>query len=414
MTIEQYKTQKNIELLAQRWPKTSSIIFYTPRRFEGNLKYAFIDICARIKKQSLPVAAYFLTLHVEDYLSLRAEDLPVIHWSPETEKPLKSLLDASVVVEDGFYYDSPPTPPLLFSALQGAKQVNLWHGTPIKKIHLQLTDSMVEIDYHMSAIFKYSASIHTVCLASKNHSDLFKKTFLAKSHKVTGYPRNDILKRQLNRADYINVDLETLEQLTALDGKKKIFMYAPTWRDGDPSWLSKIHIEQLAGLISKLDGILLINPHPFERSIAENLLQQIPGIFFQKGHDIYPLLRITDVLITDYSSIIFDYLLTDKVVVLYRPDHDQYIKKSRELIPEQFSSVQLPLAENLGELEGILLQLSDSPKEEQIRLKALHNDFSDSHSSERVGNVLMNLAGCGALKRLVYRFKSFLNNMIKL
>lgn len=414
MTIEQFKIQKNIEILAQQWPKTASIIFYTPRRFEGNLKYAFIDICTRIKKHSLPVTAYFLTLHIEDYLSLRAEDLPVIYWSPEAEKPLKSLLDASVVVEDGFYYDSPPTPPLLFSALHGAKQVNLWHGTPIKKIHLQLTDSFVELDCHISTIFKYSASIHTVCLASKNHSDLFKKAFLAKNYKVTGYPRNDILKRQLNRADYINVDLETLEKLTTLDGQKKIFLYAPTWRDGNPSWLNKIHIEQLAGLISKLDGVLLINPHPFERSIAENLLQQIPGIFFQKGYDIYPLLKIADVLITDYSSIIFDFLLTDKMVVLYRPDHDQYISKSRELIPEQFSSVPLPLAENLEELGEILLQLSDNPKEEQLRLKALHNDFSDSHSSERVGNVLLNLAGCGGFKRLVYRSKSFLSNLVKL
>jgi CDP-glycerol glycerophosphotransferase len=412
MTIEQIKIQRNIEALSHRWPKISSIIFYTPRRFEGNLKYAFIEICARIKKYNFPVTTHFLTLYAEDYFALRSEGLPAIYWSSETKKPLKALLEASVVVEDGFYCDSPPTPPLLFSALQGAKQVNLWHGTPIKKIHLQLTDSFFELDCHMSTIFKYSASIHTVCLASKNHSDLFNKAFLSKNHEVTGYPRNDILKRQITSADRINVDLETLKQVEAVDGKR-IFMYAPTWRDGNPKWISKKNIEQLADIVSILNGVLIVTPHPFERDIAGRMLQEIPGIFFQRGHDIYPFLRITDILITDYSSIIFDFLLTDKVVVLYRPEHDQYIEKSRELIPEQFSSVKLPLAETLEELQDVLLKIPNAPGEEQLKLKTLHNDFNDANSSERVGNVVLNLAGCGILKRFVCCLKNALNNITK-
>lgn len=410
VTPEQLKIQKDIEALSLRWPKIPSIIFYTPRRFEGNLKYAFLDLCEKKRKYRLPIAISFLTLNVDDYFALCSEGLPVIYWSPETTKPLKALLEASVVVEDGFFVDSPPTPPLLFAALRGAIQINLWHGTPIKQIHLHLIDNLVDPDTHFAAIFKYSASIHTLCLASRNHSDLFARAFLAKRHKVTGYPRNDILKRTLARSDYINVDLKTLNVLRSFKGKKKIIMYAPTWRDGNPSWVNRTYVERLAGVVSRLNGVLIVNLHPFERENVGNLLTDIPGVILQKGHDVYPLLSITDILITDYSSIVFDFLLTDRPIVFFRPDQSLYVGQSRELIQEQSVSVQFPAAETFEDLERVLLQLSDRPEANRSRLKDWHNAFDDALSSERVGKVIMGLAGCGVLKRGFCRLKYALNH----
>ena len=79
--------------------------------------------------------------------------------------------------------------------------------------------------------------------------------------------------------------------------------------------------------------VFCVNMHPFEQRWVAELQARYPGIRFIKPlTDIYPILKHASVLLTDYSSLAFDFLLLDRPVVFYRPDHEEYVAKSRALI----------------------------------------------------------------------------------
>jgi CDP-glycerol glycerophosphotransferase (TagB/SpsB family) len=68
---------------------------------------------------------------------------------------------------------------------------------------------------------------------------------------------------------------------------------------------------------------------------AAHIKQQIPSAcFIEPSTDPYPLLRLADILLTDYSSIALDYLLLDRPILFYWPDHADYQRQSRNLLPE--------------------------------------------------------------------------------
>lgn len=399
---------QNIATLSKVWPKKKSIIFYTPGRFEGNLKYSFLYINAFIKKYKIPIYAKFLTLHAEDYFILRKENLPVIYWQDKDGKPVKALLDAAIVIEDGFLIDSSPTPSQLYSLLMGAIKINLWHGTPIKKIHLQLISDNFNISYHMSAIFKYCASVDLMCLASKNHFEIFKNAFISKEYKITGYPRNDILKREISKVDLLNVDAELLSQISLMNDKR-IFLYAPTWRDGNLLWLKKEKITELAEIIKGLNGVLILNPHPFERNLVESNFQNLPGLLINNGYDIYPIMKFVDVLITDYSSILFDFMLLNRPIILYRPDHKSYIKESRDLIDEQENNIKLFKVESFDDLEILLRKFTYKITYEQKKLKSFHNKYNDKNASKRVVVLILKKLKFGISSKMFYKIKTIFN-----
>jgi CDP-glycerol glycerophosphotransferase len=399
--------QRNMRAVADNRKKQRSIVFYTPRRLEGNLKYAYLRCVELLEELRLPAKCWCVTLHRDEYDALSARNLPVLMWSEDEPKPLSELMSAQIVVTDGFLYDNRPTPPLLHAILEGAQKVNLWHGTPIKKIHLQLLDQTASIALHDSAVFRSAADVDTLCIASSHHEGLFSRAFSAKKLVVTGYPRNDVLLRAPNEDDLINVDLKCLEQVRALkQSGKTIFFYAPTWRDGNPRWLSKELVEELNRSVQLAGGCLIMNPHPFEYSYCKDMLAELDGVLVPENVDVYPILALADVLITDYSSILFDYMLLERPIILFRPDHEDYIRKSRNLIPEQATGLPYLTAFNMDELSDCIANYAArNPKEQAQGIKRIHNQHDDARSSERVCKMMFKKLGLGPISRYWTAFR---------
>jgi CDP-glycerol glycerophosphotransferase len=393
--------QRNMRAVADHRKKTRSIVFYTPRRLEGNLKYAYLRCVELIKELGLSAKCWCVTLHREEFDILSERNLPVLMWSENEPKPLSELMAAQIVVTDGFLYDNRPTPPLLHAIMEGAKRVNLWHGTPIKKIHLQLLDQTASIAQHDSAIFRSASEVDTLCIASSHHAGLFNNAFSAKRVVVTGYPRNDVLLRALNENDLINVDLGCLEKIKELkQSGKKIFFYAPTWRDGNPGWMTAELVREMHRSVNAAGACLVVNPHPFEYVHNREMLSSIEGVLVPDSPDVYPILAQVDVLITDYSSIIFDYMLLERPIILYRPDHEDYVRKSRNLIPEQTSGLPYLIASNIGELSACIENNEAHSQNEFVRrVKKLHNENDDARSSERVCKMMFKKLGLGPISR---------------
>lgn len=103
----------------------------------------------------------------------------------------------------------------------------------------------------------------------------------------------------------------------------------PTWRESQRKLFAEhLNLEALNKLMLQKDGLLVLKPHA--NTIVENreVMSHYSNILLLEGGvDIYPLLAYTDVLITDYSSILYDYLLLDnKGVILYLYDYKEYVK----------------------------------------------------------------------------------------
>ncbi|MEM4782150.1 MAG: CDP-glycerol glycerophosphotransferase family protein, partial [Halalkalicoccus sp.] len=104
------------------------------------------------------------------------------------------------------------------------------------------------------------------------------------------------------------------------------------------------------------------------------------------GSDVYPLLRETDALVTDYSSVYFDFLLLDRPVAFYAYDRERYEKRPGFYV-EYDEVTPGPVAETFDELLGALDLVLDSPEAhaaERERVRAMAFDHADDRSAERV------------------------------
>ena len=203
--------------------------------------------------------------------------------------------------------------------------VQTWHGTALKRIEAaapSLPDSYVKNakrDSRMIDIFISSSTYMT---------KIYQTDFwYGKKIYEIGSPRNDIF--------FVSNKTEIRDKVCrklGISGSKKILLYAPTFRNGKDSFLFyDIDVENiLMRLKSKFSGdfVLVIRLHPYfltkvdsERRIKEMFPLSIDATMYD---DIQELLLSTDVLITDYSSCMFDFMLTGKPCFLYTKDVNTY------------------------------------------------------------------------------------------
>jgi CDP-glycerol glycerophosphotransferase len=152
-------------------------------------------------------------------------------------------------------------------------------------------------------------------------------------------------------------------------------------------------LEELNRYCETAGHLLVVNLHPYEQYALTELRSTLSGVVFvQAGTDAYPLLAQASLLITDYSSIAFDYLLLDRPIIHYRPDHKDYQAVSRSLIDGHEMMVGGPCVYTLetlcDALESATAATIDPEQDEHKALRAQLRerlfDHPDGHASERV------------------------------
>jgi CDP-glycerol glycerophosphotransferase len=182
-----------------------------------------------------------------------------------------------------------------------------------------------------------------------------------------------------------------------------VILYAPTFRDGRPDWVLHAGLDTLAQAAAQGGDLLIVNLHPVESPQIPKLAPQLPGVAFVTPRtDIYPLLRQASALVTDYSSVMFDYLHVDAPVLLYRPDHEAYTQKSRRLFDDKLAQLPGPMFTEAAALARVLRRPDLGQTAEHARARAeLRTQWFDHHdglSGQRLLAVLdeeLALAGVG-------------------
>ncbi len=345
-------------------------------RFSDNTKYFFLYL----KKNKKAKRVFFFTDNKEAKRKIHDKDYRIID---SKFKLFFCLLKSKVIVSDA--------PLVIFHYLKKFK-VSLWHGAPIKKIQLMLPLKTNLID---GSIAKIDVFVST---SDFFVSKIFSKAFNVKKFISAGYPRNDVFFRKIDEYDLINTDKSIIRKVKLKRRDNKIIVYMPTFRDtgGDALKDKIINIKDLNNFAKKNNLIFIFKFHPHPN---DNYSLKWSNIWwYPPNKDIYPLLPITDMLITDYSSVAFDYLLLKKPIIFFPYDFHKYVTKDRALVFDYKKMSPGPICYNQTELKSAILNMlkKDIYKKERENLLKLSFKHVDGKASERVyealkGKLMINL-----------------------
>jgi CDP-glycerol glycerophosphotransferase len=265
----------------------------------------------------------------------------------------------------------------------GARYLQTWHGTPLKRIHRDATS--VPPDDVMAALDADIARWDWLVTPGGEGTRLLRSAFRYDGALLeTGYPRNDVLLAPDADARRARVRAE----LGIADGATAV-LYAPTYRDDEarPGAAAALGLD-VAALTDRLgDGaVLLLRLHHYmghqQRPASGGRVRDVSG-----HPDISDLYLAADVLVTDYSSSMFDFAVTGKPIVLFTYDLAHYEGRLRGFTFDLRTGAPGPVVLDQDALTGALLDLPAVAAEHadaHARFVARWCAREDGHASERV------------------------------
>ncbi|MBQ1371939.1 MAG: CDP-glycerol glycerophosphotransferase family protein, partial [Oscillospiraceae bacterium] len=261
-----------------------------------------------------------------------------------------------------------------------------WHGFALKRIEADVGNHL-EPEY-VAAAKRDSSQIDVIVTGSGFMEKLYRNSFWYEGPVLrTGTPRNDIFFR-----DHSVLHSEVCRRL-GLPENRKLALYAPTFRSDHSTDAYRIDAELLRRKAAENfqgDWTVLIRLHP-------NVAAQSATLFAYNGDTLvdatkYPdmaeLLCAADLLITDYSSSMFDYALTGKPVIRFATDIEAYQKDRDFYFP--LDALPFPLARSNEELERVLTELQPLWTGQAWAEFARENDFcEDGEASVRCAALIL-------------------------
>ena len=261
--------------------------------------------------------------------------------------------------------------PLAFMNVEGMKWVQLWHGTGLfKKFGYDLLNDEDERIMEM-----FAPKIDLVSVSSENVADIYARNFYVDKSKVKpfGVPRNDFYDEEHLSDAYLSELRESFERDYPELKDKKLVLYAPTFRE-DPKNNAVFNYFDIEKFLNELgdEYALAIRLHPNYKRFCdeehnidlEDLTNRYDIINFTGFKDEQKLLLLADILIADYSSIMVDYTILKKPVILFAYDLEVYLSKERGFYFDYKEMVPGKMVSNMDEL-------IDSIKEEDFRLEKM-------------------------------------------
>jgi CDP-glycerol glycerophosphotransferase len=268
--------------------------------------------------------------------------------------------------------------------------IQTWHGTPLKKLALDMDTVYMAGEKGIESYKKnfYDNAQTWDYLISQNHfsTNIFKRAFaFDKEMLEIGYPRNDVLFAKNNEEDIID-----LKKQLGLPLDKKIILYAPTWRDNE--FYGKGHYKfnpplDFAKLKEELgdDTIMIVKYH----YLVMDQIDWSPykGFIYScdLSYDISLLYLVSDMMITDYSSVMFDYSLLKRPMVFFCYDLEEYKDTLRGFYFDFLEEAPGPVTLTTeGLIEAILKYDSSEYKEKQQAFYQKYNHADDGKASQKI------------------------------
>jgi CDP-glycerol glycerophosphotransferase (TagB/SpsB family) len=333
-----------------------------------------------LRSRRTDIEPVWITQDPETYQMLSARGWPVARR--QSLRGAWLLMRAGVQVIDG------TANPLIALLGAGALRVNLWHGVGVKNVEASITVGPTAANYSKGGK-RQAAAIDTkpdlIVTSSKLQSRRLSKAFQVPESQCAelGTPRLDGALDEAFSAEVSALqDYSDVDKVFASFGE--VYIYMPTFRDsGRDFMVSAIpHLDRLNAVLKARGAFLFLKPHRKTRNTALEVGEKYENIgWWPDGIDFYPILSKFDLLITDYSSILFDFLaLRNDGALLYPFDWDEYSKNDRDLAIDISEWAICERADNFSALcdaieTGRAFEPVPKDKLDDLRLKFWNGDL---------------------------------------
>ncbi len=263
-----------------------------------------------------------------------------------------------------------------------------WHGTPLKKLVFDMDDVTSASPKYKQQVYKQSRAWDYLIAPNKFSSETFRRCFMYENKMLeTGYPRNDILHDPKR-----NELAKKIRRRLGIPENKVVLLYAPTWRDdefyGKGQYKFKLQLD--LDLMQKRLGenyVILLRTHYF---IADSLdVRAYRGFAYNvsKYDDISELYLISDILITDYSSVFFDYANLRRPMLFFTYDLERYRDVLRGFYFDIEKEVPGPLLYTTEEVVNAIRNIDAVNREYSQRYNDFYGRFcgwEDGHATRKV------------------------------
>jgi len=327
--------------------------------FADNTKYLFLYTSQNEKN----IKSIWLAKNKK--LAKKLQELGYLSYYDKGFKGIYYALRAKYTIVDAYFkrYN--------FKFSGNSKIIQLLHGKGMKK------------KGYAKKILKNNDYIFTT---SKFVTDLLPKSFTKNSKCViSGFSRDDSFFTEIKNSK-IDTDIICLKKIKELSIENKKILYAPTFRRNIKNFDLK-SILNLQNWLKDNKYYLFISLHSKYRT--QKRLKNTKNIFFIKDCDTTPLLKYFDLLITDYSSIFTNFLLTNNPIIFYPFDLENYQQKEGLCFnyneftpgPKVFDIKSLKEAINT-------IFIEDEYKEKRLEIKNLYHKYTDGNASKRIIEII--------------------------
>ena len=299
------------------------------KRFADSPRYFYLYLSSLSEKQIRPI-----------WISENQEIVKLLTGAGYEAYTKKSLRGLIFCLRGGVYlYDNYPKD-ISHYLSGGALKINLWHGIPLKKIQMDNLHDPVRHPktlksrmYFLLRRFSDEKPNHYILSTSTFYKPIFSSAFATKKVLVQGYPRTDIYKGNLIENILLDLEKKALDIMKKeKESGKRILLYMPTFRDSETQFFDTLNLELLDQFLKEHNFLLCTKLHC--KSKLRNEFQAISAstiLNIDADCDPYVFVKDSDALITDYSSIYFDYMLCKKPIFYFHYDLETYLQQSRDL-----------------------------------------------------------------------------------
>ncbi len=285
--------------------------------------------------------------------------------------------------------------PTWFKKRKGMIFLETWHGTPLKKLVFDLDEVYSASPLYKKEVYKQSREWDYLIAANEFSSRVFKSCFMFDNPMLEyGYPRNDLLHSPDREALS-----EQLREKLGIPKYKKTILYAPTWRDDEYYGKGQYKFElklDLAAMKKALSDeyVILLRTHYF---IADALnLSGMEGFAFNfsKYDDITDLYLVSDIIITDYSSVFFDYANLKRPMLFYTYDLEKYRDVLRGFYIDIEEELPGPLLYTTEEVIDAVKNIDAVSEKYASKYEVFYDRYcgwEDGHAAENVAKKVFGL-----------------------
>ena len=290
-----------------------------------------------------------------------------------------------LIMASAKYWVSNSRMPLWIPKPKHTVYLQTWHGTPLKKLAADMDDVFMpgtNIENYKRNFLKESANWDYLISPNPYSTKIFRRAFAFKKEMIeSGYPRNDFLYNANNEKEIL-----ALKKKYQIPTDKKVILYAPTWRDdqyfekGKYKFDLKLDLKQMQEQLGD-QYIVLLRLHYL---IANHIdVSEYKGFAFDFSHheDIRELYMVSDLLITDYSSVFFDYANLKRPMIFFVYDIEDYRDRLRGFYFDFEEKAPGPLVKTTEEVIEEINKL-----EKNKRLPRNFDEFYETFCSWEDGN----------------------------